>query len=297
MKATGHNAKFVVDNRIGTGSVIAVERSGDVIPKVVETIKGTEPDMPKDVKYKWNETGIDIMIDDASNNAVNKKQFEYLVDKLGFDHMGKGTIEKLYDDLGIRTISQLYQTPVEILGTMKGFAKDSALKLYNSIQSRRKTLTEVDYMIASNSFGRGFGEKNLVLITKQYPITVTPTVEQLLSVDGIAKKRAEQYVEGLKGFREFVKQNNLEFTNKQVESNDKEPVVKVTEGKYKSMVFLFTGFRDKTLEEKIISQAGKIESSFKKNVTHLVIKDSSVNNSKVTKAKESGTTIITKDDI
>lgn len=295
-KATGHNAKFVVDNKIGKGSVIAVERSGDVIPKIVETIQGAEPDMPKDVEYKWNETKIDILIDDDSNTAVNKKQFEYLVDKLDFDHMGKGTIEKLYDDLNIRTIAQLYETPAEKLETMKGFAKDSALKLYNSIQSRRKTLSEVDYMIASNAFGRGFGEKNLVLITKAYPINTTPTVDQLLAVDGIAKKRAEKYVEGLKVFREFVSQNKLTFTDKPVEVNaKKEPVV--SEGKYKNMVFLFTGFRDKALEEKITSQAGKIESSFKKSVTHLVIKDNSVNNSKVTKAKESGVTVITKDEV
>jgi NAD-dependent DNA ligase len=296
IKATGHNAKFVVDNKIGKGSVIAVERSGDVIPKIVKTIQGAEPDMPKDVKYKWNDTKIDILIDDDSNSAINKKQFEYLVDKLGFDHMGKGTIVKLYDDLGIRTIAQLYDTPAEKLETMKGFAKDSALKLYNSIQSRRKTLTEVDYMIASNAFGRGFGEKTLVLITKAYPINTTPTVDQLLAVDGIAKKRAEQYVEGLNVFRGFVSQNKLTFNDKPVESDSKkEPVV--TEGKYKNMVFLFTGFRDKALEEKITSQAGKMESSFKKSVTHLVIKDSSVNNSKVTKAKESGVTVITKDDV
>lgn len=38
IRATGYNAKFIVDNKISTGSIIEVERSGDVIPRIIKVI-------------------------------------------------------------------------------------------------------------------------------------------------------------------------------------------------------------------------------------------------------------------
>lgn len=38
IRATGYNAKFIVDNKISIGSIIEVERSGDVIPKIIKVI-------------------------------------------------------------------------------------------------------------------------------------------------------------------------------------------------------------------------------------------------------------------
>ena len=40
--ATGHNAAFIVNNKINVGSVVKLIRSGDVIPKIVDVI--TESD-------------------------------------------------------------------------------------------------------------------------------------------------------------------------------------------------------------------------------------------------------------
>lgn len=299
-KATGHNAKFIVDNKIGKGAVIAVERSGDVIPKVVATIEGaTVSGLPTNVSYKWNDTNTDILVDDMSNTEVDKKQFQNLIEKLSFDHMGKGTIDKLYDELNIRSILELYITPVEKLQTMTGFAKDSATKLYKSIRDRKTKLTLVDYMIASNIFGRGFGEKNLNLITSAYPVSISsptiPSLQQMLLIDGIAEKRALQYIEGLPKFIAFVKQNQLDV-NTTSNANDNKPV-EVSSKQFENKVFLFTGFRDKGLEEYILHNSGKVESSLKKNVTHLVIKDKSATNSKIEKAKESGIIIMTKDEL
>lgn len=37
-QATGHNGKFIFENKIGPGSKIVIIKSGDVIPKIVEVI-------------------------------------------------------------------------------------------------------------------------------------------------------------------------------------------------------------------------------------------------------------------
>jgi NAD-dependent DNA ligase len=59
-----------------------------------------------------------------------------------------------------------------------------------------------------------------------------------------------------------------------------------------------TGFRDKSLQDKIELQGGKIGSSVSKNTNILVVKDQSVIDDptdKVSKAKELGIKIITKE--
>ena len=63
-QATGFNADFIVKNIIGKGSIIKIQRSGDVIPHITEIIKGSDdnnPLMPA-IPYIWNKTKIDILI-------------------------------------------------------------------------------------------------------------------------------------------------------------------------------------------------------------------------------------------
>eukprot|EP00798_Chlamydomonas_sp_ICE-L_P019688 gene19688-26375_t len=59
-KATGFNAKFIVDNGIGPGARIVVVRSGQVIPYIISVIKRAKPQMPGD-EYVWNESGIHVV--------------------------------------------------------------------------------------------------------------------------------------------------------------------------------------------------------------------------------------------
>ncbi|MFM8430420.1 MAG: MBL fold metallo-hydrolase, partial [Holophagaceae bacterium] len=52
------NARYIVQHSIGPGTRIRVTRSGEVIPYIVEVVKGSkEPQMPN-VEYEWNETRV-----------------------------------------------------------------------------------------------------------------------------------------------------------------------------------------------------------------------------------------------
>jgi len=51
------------------------------------------------------------------------------------------------------------------------------------------------------------------------------------------------------------------------------------------LIYLFTGIRDKELEEKITARSGTIGSSVNKNTTYLVAKDPTGNSSKLVKAR------------
>lgn len=292
-KATGHNARFVVDNSIGKGSTILIERSGDVIPKIVGVVeKATTVEMPTK-PYTWNKTGSDIIItkdqtDDGDD--LKFKQFEFMMKSLKIDHMGSGSILKLYTNKK-RTLSDVFDMSVEDISTIEGFQTKSAKNLHDGIHKRRKELTCLDYMVASNTFGRGLGTKNLKKIVESYnPVTSNPSVEDIVAIDGIGSIYGKQYVENLPEFRKFLKDNRLEC-------KEKNNTTTTTMGdKMKGMVVVFTGFRDKQLEECVTKNGGKIATSVSSKITHLVCKAIEANNSKQKRAKELGKTIVTRED-
>jgi DNA ligase (NAD+) len=62
--------------------------------------------------------------------------------------------------------------------------------------------------------------------------------------------------------------------------------------KLNGIVIVFTGVRDKGLEEKITMNGGLIGGSVSDKTTYLVAKDPSSNSSKLTKAREIGVKVI-----
>ena len=301
-KATGHNAKFIVSNKIGKDSIIVIERSGDVIPKIVSVDTPTEPDMPER-KYVWNDTNTDIMVEQKDNeddtNDVKKKQFEFLLTTIKFDHLGKGVITKLYKS-NINSLVKLYALSKNDILKIEGFKEKSADNLYKSIQKRRKELTILNYMVASNIFGRGLGEKNLTKIIEKYSINSSFTVDDIVAINGIGNIYAKQYVKALPKFKQFLVTNKLDDVTNKLDDISNEPVVEnkpemVVENNYmKDMQVVFTGFRDKELEVCVNKKGGNIATSISKKVTHLVCKEINEKNSKQKKAKEMGIKILTR---
>ena len=96
--ATGHNAAFIVKNKINIGSIIKVIRSGDVIPKITEVIKqSSEPKLPETwIKYKWNSTKVDFeLINKEDNTRVKFKTMLYFFKTLGVDGLAEGNLKKI----------------------------------------------------------------------------------------------------------------------------------------------------------------------------------------------------------
>lgn len=45
-RATGYNAKWIKDNHIGLGSIVKIEKRGEIIPNVIEIVERTQEDLP-----------------------------------------------------------------------------------------------------------------------------------------------------------------------------------------------------------------------------------------------------------
>ena len=60
---------------------------------------------------------------------------------------------------------------------------------------------------------------------------------------------------------------------------------KISSEKLKDIKIVFSGFRDKELEESIENQGGKVVSTISSNTNYLIVKDKNETSSKITKAK------------
>ena len=289
---TGFNAKYIVDNKIGKGSKLKIIRSGDVIPHIIDIIKETKAEMPK-FKYKWTESKVDILVDD-NNSEINKeiliKNITYFLKNIDIKNVDAKIIEKFIDS-GLDTIPKILNAKKTDFLKVENFKETMATKIHDNIKEKIKSIELTKLMKASNIFGAGFGEKKLVLIVDKYPnITKTKLqeskiIEMIKEIDGFEEKTATKFAKNLPLFKDFLKT---------VPMIKIKPIVKKIGNKLKDIKIVFSGFRDKELEEKIVGQGGSVVGTISKNTNYLIVKSKDEQSSKIDKAKELKIQILTK---
>ena len=296
-RATGKNAKFIKDNNIGPGSKLLIVRRGDVIPHIEEVLSDSEtgkPQMPE-YDYEWNKTEVEIVLKDNINNKelvkiTDIKNMENFVKKMEFDGISSGIITQLYNS-GINTIYKFINITKEQLLNIEGIKEKKANNIIVSIESTMKELDCIKLMMASNTFGRGFGLKKLELIMdniKDKNFEKKPTLDELIKIKGVERTTAEKFIENIDKYLNFIKINKIECNFKEKQKVIDNPELKIN--------VVFTGFRDNELEEFIKLNGGSIKTSISSNIDYLIIKDSDTTSSKIKKAKELNVKIITKEE-
>lgn len=172
-QATGFNAAYIRNNKIGPGSRVIIVRSGDVIPHILTVLTQSSSGQPKmpNVSYIWNDTNIDIMLNGVEKNREHDiNAYVHFMKTLDVDGVKEGVITKLYDS-GFDTLEKIMNISLEDIGKIDGFQSKSALKIFTAIQGIKDNSdkTCVKLLTASNVFGRGFGEKKMKLIIDTYP--------------------------------------------------------------------------------------------------------------------------------
>lgn len=291
-RTTGFNAKYIKDNKIGPGTVIEITRSGDVIPFIVSILTSTYADMPDNIDYSWNSTGVDIVTKDITTERTVNIILHFFT-TLKIKGIAEKTIEKL--------VNNQYDSIDKIINISKkelenvGFGKKESENIYNSIH---KNLEEVELsllMSATPYFGFGLGYKKIKLIIKKYPKILDMKfdenlVSKISDIEGWSYTSAKQYVDGLQDFKDFVNRNNIIGMEEQGEVEKSKSLDRFQDAKV-----VFTGFRNKDWEKMIESEGGKVTTSVSKNTTLIVASDVDEDTGKLNKAKELGIKIISRD--
>jgi NAD-dependent DNA ligase len=292
--ATGFNAAFIKDNKIGIGATIQIIRSGDVIPHIKSiTIPALEPKMPSCV-YKWNDTCVDIMLENAGKDPIVKeKNITGFFRGIGVDGLSSGNIARLIKT-GYDTVPTIIQMTETDFLTVDGFKGKMANKIYTGIQQKLKEATIISLMAASNIFGRGFSDKKLELILTDLPnvLIMTSSYEEKIiavaEIKGMARKTAELFVEKIDEFKEFLDKCGL--TDKLYDTIDQQPVDNTHILFNKNIVL--TGTRDKTIVEFLKIVGAKQCSTVSKNTFMVVAKDKEDDTGKAEEARKLNIKII-----
>lgn len=289
-KATGFNAKWIVDNNVGIGATIQVVHN--TIPYIIGVIEGTEPLMPSSEKYpewEWNDTKVDIILVNMDDHYEVKiaRIYEFFK-KIKAKYWGETTLEKFYN-AGFDTIKKMVETTREefMAANIDGIGSGIVDRMVKTLESALSQTNLSTLMAGSGSFGHGIGERMIEVVLETYPniLDLNPSLEEIMALDGFAEKKAQKFVDGLPKFKSFIR--NIPILEK-VALGKMKPILtpeKVKPGKASAIegvgaatgqsldgvLVVFTGFRDKQLEEIIKSGGGQVKTGVTKKVNYVIV--------------------------
>lgn len=283
-KATGFNAKFIKDNKIGPGSKIVITRSNEVIPHIQKVQTKTTAKMPK-TEYKWTPTQVDIVLTKKDDTSKIKRIVNFFT-TLDVENFNIGLARKLYEE-GYTSILKIIKMTKDDFLAIPGFKDTLATKIYNNIQSKVKNATLLQLIDATGFCGRGIGTRRLKALDSKYGLSKLINDKNALAkikkVEGFSDKTANITVDGFEKFKVWLNKSKLKPANK---------TVKVGTGPLNGKTIVFTGFRNKEWEKIIEQQGGSIGSTVTNKTDILIYTKES---DKLSKAKQLGKTYMTPD--
>jgi DNA ligase (NAD+) len=279
------NAKFVETMGIGPGAKIMIKRSGQVIPFVISVTKTANNNLPSvcpscKEKVEWNENCVELICtnDDCTSKRLNK--IISFFDILGVENVGEGIFTQLYETR-YDTVAKILNMAESDFRKLEGFGDRKAEIAYNAIHEKMQNVSLSKLQHASGCF-KLLGSKKLILLEEFYGSN--PTVDGILLINGFAEKSAEDYLQGIKKFKEFIK--NLPITIK------KESKMELLENRLVGQSFCITGTlsQPRTYFEELIQNYGGVVKGVSSKLNYLVVGTDP--GSKVQKADNGFTRII-----
>lgn len=324
--ATLHNADEISRKDLRIGDKVLVERSGDVIPKIIRVIpsqqKRADPFLFPTTCPECHSPALQEPSQAAIRctggfecPAQQREKLKHFVSRKAFDidGMGEKNIEYFWNRGDLKTPLDLFfleerdQTSLTPLRTQPGWGRKSANNLFQSIEDKKNiSLDRFIYALGIQFIG----QETSKLIAQHYQTALTwfesmerlvqessDTDEQskrLLSIDGIGPKG----VVSLKAF--FSLSKNASLVSDLISSLSIKPLNEPTEppkqGSLNGQTFLFTGTLSiprSEAEKRTQTQGGKIATSLSAKTSYLVVGDKP--GSKVAKAQSLGVPCLTED--
>lgn len=304
---TAHNGKYIIDNNLGPGAVIKIVRSGDVIPYIMEVLKPASSGKPKlpDIPYKLNKSGIDFIVKDlhgVAKDAIIIKQLSNFFKVLGVKYISEGIVTKFVEN-DYKSLKDILTADISELSKIEGVGDKVLTKIFENIRTAFETTNLETLMAASNCFGRGLGVRKITVIVNKYPNimnekwTEKELKDKVLELNGFDEITASQFVDHFNSFKKFF--NDLEkITTINIGHLKVAKTKAIPTGKlFENQKIVFTGFRNKELENLIKNNGGQISENVSKNTSLLVYAENEKDvSSKYLKAKELKITLISQDE-
>ena len=213
-RATLHNADEIARLGLQIGDRVLVERSGDVIPKVVRVIVHGNPRRPFHMPSSCPVCSSQVsraegeVISRCVNNSCKarlKQSIEHYAHRsaMNIDGIGARVVEQLVDGGHVKDIADLYQLNAR---TLSGLEKDSAIsadKARAIVDAISSSTQAADWGSVLDALGiKGVGPVTARAVAAHYSsrtLLHSATVEELSSVKGVSSRAARQILDDLSG--------------------------------------------------------------------------------------------------
>lgn len=296
--ATGFNAAFIFNNKIGKGAKVQLTRSGDVIPFIQKVVTGAAVEMPEgDWYWTVNNKGenVDAVLNNHhENDEVKIQQAIDFFASIDAPHIKEGNVRKLVPFTGGDIIGDIIRmSKNELIGIIG----ENGGKVYDGLHTKLQNIPAYVLLGSVPFFGRGVGKRKFkklltVLLIEDIRELSYVNVSQICSVDGFEDKTAKKIVSGVGPFLKW-----FESVSVFIAVAKEKPATVPTDGSMVGQKIVFTGFRDAELQSKVETAGGEMQSAVSSKTTMLVTKDPKSNSGKVQKAREKGVRIVGVDEL
>lgn len=278
--ATGFNAKFVFDNKIGPGAVVTISRQGDVIPNITKVLSPGSVQGPE-CDWLWSENEVDAIQGEKSVVQHIKSNADFF-EKIGAPLLRYKSIDKL-NSWGFDTIEKIIEMT---RNEMRQNLGKNGEKAYDALHAILQDIPG-HVLAGAYSIERGIGIRKMKKIfdhfNNELDSIAEASVEDIMDVEGFDEKTAKLAVTALYDF--FVLLDDCENLIKIKDESSFDNQLDGTK-------FCFTGYRNKHLQQLIEDAGGSVSSSVSKNTDYVVAKDVNSNSGKAKKGRDLGLPII-----
>ena len=300
-RATLHNEDEIARLGIEIGDTLLVERSGDVIPKVVRVVGQGPHRKPFRMPACCPVCGGKIVREEgeAASRCINSNCPARLRESLlhfaargvmDIDGMGEALVDQLLSSGLIHNIADLYQLKAEQIGALERMGKKSAAKVIHNIdKSRSQPLARL-----LNGLGIPFvGERTGQILASHFGSMdelATASTEQLQDAEEVGPKVAHSIrqffaEEQNRDLIERLRGAGVQFTA---------PRQRKKEGPLTGKTFVITGslptLKRDDAKLRIESAGGKVAGSVSSKTTYLIAGEDA--GSKLDKARDLGVTVL-----
>jgi NAD-dependent DNA ligase len=284
---TGHNAKLLVEKKLGIGARIRIRRSGDVIP-TVDTVLVPSETIPFPPKFVWDNTQTHILM--PAEAMVESKEIQaakllHFASTLEVANLGPGLVKKLVD-AGFTTPKKLRgMTPDQWKTTL---GKGMGEKVKKSFDEQMSAVKEINLMIASSTLPRGTGETKLKALFAREVDWTKWDMKVLAGVTSWSFVALQEFLTALETYKKWRADQFGDLVLDR--SISPPPPVAAVQP---SVFVCFTGFRSADIEQKCKAKNMEVQLAVTKQTTVLVLPDASNTESgKAKKARDMGIRIL-----
>lgn len=300
-RATLHNMDEIERKDIKIGDTVFVQRSGDVIPKVVKVVESKRTGeeiqfiMPKTCPSCSEEIVKDK--DQAAYRCVNaacpaqlKEKIKHFTSKGAFDIDGFGEkiVYQLVDKELVKEFADIFKLEKEEISALDRMGDKSAQNLVAAINAaKNKSLDILIYSLGIRNVGKHMSEV-LASIFETLDDLMCANEAKLMDIDGIGPEAAGEIVSFFNNHANKIIISNLIDQGLVITNSEFSKEIKETSISGKTFVVTGTieGYSRSDIEKMIKDAGGKASKSVSKNTDYLIAGEKA--GSKLKKAEELG---------